>query len=164
MVSQPSENTVGVYIQITLFILYSISSRLVTLLTVTVTLIQVCDIFYLTVSFKFINFSFQIFLLFSPQYLLTALLTLFGLSTFLWLGSCNNCILACSLWSKNHKRPSSNHGFCCFNSYRHRFSLAEVLIFSLMFSQALFMSSLSFRLSKPVCNLNLILFPNLPLI
>ena len=97
MVPQPSENTVGVYIQITLFILYCISSRLVTLLTVTVTLIQVCDIFYLTVSFKFINFSFQIFLLFSPQYLLTALLTLFGLSTFLWLGSCNNCILACSL-------------------------------------------------------------------
>jgi hypothetical protein len=49
MVSPPSQNTVGVWNQITLLILYYIISRLVTLLTVTDTPIYVPDIFYLTV-------------------------------------------------------------------------------------------------------------------
>jgi hypothetical protein len=50
MVLPPSQNTVGVCKQITLLILYYISSRLVTLL-------KIID------ALKFINFSFQIFLL-----------------------------------------------------------------------------------------------------
>jgi len=66
MVPSPSQNTVGVSNQITLLIFY-ISSRLVTLRKVIDTLILVSDIFDLTVSFKFINFSFQIFLLSVPE-------------------------------------------------------------------------------------------------
>ena len=54
------ENTVAVCEQITFFILHYISSRLVTLLKVTDAPIQVPNIFYLTVSFKFFNFTFQI--------------------------------------------------------------------------------------------------------
>jgi hypothetical protein len=75
--------------------------------------------------------------------LLSLCLTLFRLSILLWFGSCNHCILACFLWSKNCKHSLSNHGLCCFSSHRPRLSLAEVLIFSLMFSLALFMTLLS---------------------
>ena len=53
--------------QITLLILYYISSRLLVLLNVTDTPIQVSDIFDLTVSIKFLNFSFQISILFVPK-------------------------------------------------------------------------------------------------
>jgi len=67
MVPPPSQNIVEVYKQITPLILYYISSRLGTLLKITDAPIQVSDIFYLTVSFKFINFSFQIFLLFVSE-------------------------------------------------------------------------------------------------
>ena len=67
MVPPTSQNTVGVCNQITLLILYHISSRLVTLLQVTDAPKQVFDIFYLTLSFKLINFSFQTFLLFVPE-------------------------------------------------------------------------------------------------
>ena len=97
MVPSPSQNTVGVCNQITLLILYYISSRLVTLLKVTDAPIQVCDIFYLTDSFQFINFSFQIFLLLFLNCLLASRLTFFRLSTVLWFGCCNHCILACFL-------------------------------------------------------------------
>jgi hypothetical protein len=147
MVPPPSQNIVGVCNQITLLILYIISSRPVTLIKVIDALLQVSDIFYLTVGFKFINFSFQIFVLFL-KFLLSLCLTLFRLSILLWFGSCNHCILACFLWSKNCKHSLSNHGLCCFNSHRRRLSLAEVLIFSLLFSQALFMSSLLFSSPK----------------
>jgi len=61
MVPPPSQNTVGVCNQITLLIPYYISPRLV------MPLYKSLIIFYLTVSFKFINFSFQIFLLFVPN-------------------------------------------------------------------------------------------------
>lgn len=57
MVPPPSHNTVTVCNQITLLIIYCISSMLVTLLKVNDAPIQVSDICYLTVSFKFINFS-----------------------------------------------------------------------------------------------------------
>ena len=67
MVPPPAQNTVGVCNQITLLILYYIISRLVTLLKITDDPVQVSDIFYLTVSFKFFNFSFQLFLLFVPE-------------------------------------------------------------------------------------------------
>jgi len=49
---------VGVRNQITFLILYSIISRLVPLLEVTDAPIQVPNIFYLTVSFKFLNFRY----------------------------------------------------------------------------------------------------------
>jgi len=64
MVPPPIQNTAEVCNQITLLILYYISSRLLTPLKVIVVSVQDSDIFYLTVSFEFINFNFQIFLLF----------------------------------------------------------------------------------------------------
>ena len=67
MVPTPSQNTLGVYNIIIFLIFYYISSRLVTLLKVIDAPVQVSDIFYLTVSFKFINLCFQIFLLFVPE-------------------------------------------------------------------------------------------------
>jgi hypothetical protein len=54
--------------QITFLILYYISSRLLTLLEVIDALIQVPDIVDLTASFMFLNFSFQICLLFIVIY------------------------------------------------------------------------------------------------
>jgi hypothetical protein len=62
MFSPPTQNTIEVCNQITLFILYYISSGLVTDVLITFS-----DIFYFTDSFKFINFSFQVFLLFVPE-------------------------------------------------------------------------------------------------
>ena len=67
MVPSPSQNTMAVCNQITLLILCYTSSRLVTLLKVTVAHTQVSDIFDRTVSFKFIKFSFQIFLFSAPE-------------------------------------------------------------------------------------------------
>ena len=93
------------------------------------------------------RYSFFLFL----KYLLASCLTLFRLCTLLWFGTCNNYILAYFLLSKNCEHYSSNHGLCCFNSYRPRSSLVEVLL-----CQALFMSLLSFKFSK-VANLFVIL-------
>ena len=99
--------------------------------------IQVRNIFDHTISFIFLNFSPQVFLFFLfLKCLLAACLTLSRLSILLWLGSFNHCIIACFLWSTKLKHTSSNHGLCCFNWCRPRLSLVEVLIFSLMFSQA----------------------------
>ena len=67
--------------KITLLIIYSKISGPVTLLKVTDVSIQVSDIFYLTVSFKFINFSFQIFLFLLMKCLLASGSTVFVLST-----------------------------------------------------------------------------------
>jgi len=67
MDAPPSPNSVGVCNQITLIILYYISSRLVTLLEVNDAPVQVSDSFDLTVSFKLINFSFPIYLLLVPE-------------------------------------------------------------------------------------------------
>ena len=66
MVPPASQKTVGVSNQITLLIIYYISSRLLARLKVAVVPILDFYIFYLTVSCNFINFSFQIFLLFVP--------------------------------------------------------------------------------------------------
>ena len=88
--------------------------------------------------------------------------TSYRLSTLLWYGSCNQCILACFLWSKNRNYSASNPGLCCFHSYWPRLFLTEVLITSLMFSQALFMSWLSLKLFQsctPVWDLILTQFP-----
>ena len=67
VVPPPSQNTVEVCNQITILVLYYSISRLVTLIKLTDTPIQVSDIVVLTVSYKFINFSFQIFVLFVPE-------------------------------------------------------------------------------------------------
>jgi len=111
-------------------------------------ILQFSYILGLTVSLKFINISFQIFLFLLLKCLLVSHLTFFRLSTWLRFGSCNHCILACFLGSKKFKHSASKHGLCCFITYRRRLYLAEVFIFYLMFSQALLMSSLSFKFSK----------------
>ena len=67
MFSPPTQNIVEVRNQTTLLILYYISSGLVTLLKVIDARLKFSDIFYFTVSFNLINFSFQIFLLFVPE-------------------------------------------------------------------------------------------------
>ena len=67
MVPPPSHDTMGLCNQITLLIFHFISSTVVTLLEIINVPIQASDIFYHTVSFKFINFNFQIFLLFVPE-------------------------------------------------------------------------------------------------
>jgi len=148
MVPSPLQNTVGVCSQITLLILYYISSRLATLLKIIDAPIQVSYIYGLTVSCKFINFNFQIFLLLSLKCLLASRLKWYKLSTLLRFGSCNHWILACFLCSKKPKHSSSNLGLCCFNSYKPRLSLAEILMYSLNFFQALFMSSRPLKFSK----------------
>jgi hypothetical protein len=67
IVPPPSQNTVGVCNQITVVILHYISSRLITLLKVIDAPLKFPNIFYLTVSIKFMNFSFQICILFVPE-------------------------------------------------------------------------------------------------
>jgi len=67
MVPPPSQNTVGICNQITLLVFYYVSFRLGTLLKITDAPIQVSDIFYLALSFRFISFGFQTFLLFVPE-------------------------------------------------------------------------------------------------
>ena len=136
----PSQNTVGACDQITCLILYYISSRVVTLLKVTDAPLQVLYIFNLTINFKILNFGFQIDIVFVPVMSVSFSSHIFRLSTFLCLGSCTHCNFACFLSSKKCRHSSSNQGLCCFNSCRPRLSLAEVLIFSLIFSHALFMS------------------------
>jgi len=79
--------------------------------------------------------------------LVASSLTLFGLSTLLFFGSCNHCNLAWFLFFLIIQRHSlSNHGLCWFNCYK--LPLAEDLIVSLMFSKTLFMALLSFNCSK----------------
>jgi hypothetical protein len=125
IVPPPRHITVGVCNQVTFLIFYYNSCRLVPLLEVVNAPIKVSDIVYLIVSFKFLNFSFQICLLFVPECLLASCLTLFILSILLWLGSSIHCILACFVWSNIPKHSSWNHGFCYFISCRPILSLAE---------------------------------------
>ena len=148
MVPPPSHNTVGVCNRITLLILCYVSSRLVTLLKVIDAPIQVPNIFDLTVIFKFLSCSFQICLLFVPEMSASFTSYIVQIIDIALLGSRTHCILACFLWSKKCKHSSYNHTLWCFNSCRPRLSLAEILIPSLLFSQALFMSSLSLKFSK----------------
>jgi hypothetical protein len=153
MVPPPTQNTVGVRDQSTFLILYY---RLVLLLQVTCSYVNLW-LFYFTVSFKSIYFSYHIFILFVPEMYISLGITLFTVPTLLWFGSYNHCSLSGFLWSKKPKLSLSNYGICCFNLYRPRFSSVEVFIFSLTFAQALFMSSLSLMFSK-AANLFQILF------
>ena len=63
----PRLNTVGLCNQISFLVFYYNSSRLVPLLKVINAPIEVPDIVDLTVSFQFLDFSFQISLLFVPE-------------------------------------------------------------------------------------------------
>ena len=101
MFPPPTQNNVGVCNQITLLIPCYIRFSMVNLLKVIVTPIQVSDIFYLTVCFKFLNFTFRYSFFLFLKYLLDSRLTFFGLSTVLWFGSHNICILACFLLCKD---------------------------------------------------------------
>src|SRR5215471_1740306 len=107
IVPPPLHDTAEVCHQVTFLILYYNSSRLVPLLEVINAPIQVPDIVDLTVSFKFLNFSFQICLLFVPEISASIPSYTVQLSTLLWLGSCIHCILACFLSSKIPKDSSS---------------------------------------------------------
>jgi hypothetical protein len=79
--------------------------------------------------------------------LLASRLTLVRLSTLFCFWSFDHCILTCFLWSKNlnilHKNLVHAAVFV-----RYRNPLAEIFIFSLMFSQNPFTSSLAFMFSK----------------
>jgi len=55
---------------------------------------------------------------------------------------------ACFLWCISCEHSSSNHSSHCFLSNWPRNSLSEIFIFSLIFSQAVFMFLLSFNFSK----------------
>ena len=140
----------GVCKQISFPVPYYNSSRLVPLLEVinapVLYKLLTLLILLLVSSSSILAFRYAFFLFL--KFLLASRHTLFRLSALLRLGSCIHCILACFLSSKKPKHSLSNHGLCCFNSCRPKLSLAEVLIFSLMFSQALFTSSSTFKFSK----------------
>ena len=87
-------------------------------------------------------FRYSLFLF--PKCLLASRLALCRLSKLLCFGSYNHCILPIPV-SSNCDHYSSNHGLCCFHPFRPSVSLAEILLFSLMFSKTLFMSLLSFN-------------------
>ena len=103
----PSQIIGGVCNQITLLILYCVSSRLVTLLKVIDVPIQVSGVFYLTVSFKFIQFSFQIFFLFFVKCLLASRLT-FRSATLFWFAFCNHRRLDCFTPVKTEVRTNNS--------------------------------------------------------
>ena len=67
MVPPTNQNTVAVCSQITLLMLYCISSRMVNFLKVIDVPVQVSKIVHLTVSNKFISFSFLINILLFPE-------------------------------------------------------------------------------------------------
>jgi len=90
------------------------------------------------------RYSFYLFL----KCLLTLSLILLRLSTLHWLGACSHCIWTFFLWSKNRKNSSSNRGLCFFKLHRFRLWSTEIFLYSLIFSQALFMFYLSFKSSK----------------
>jgi hypothetical protein len=83
----------------------------------------------LTVCFQLINFG--LFL----KCLLASRLTLLRLPSFTSLGTCNHCSVACFQWSTTF---NSSWDYClwCFGSQWPLVSLAEILMFSLIVSQA----------------------------
>jgi len=85
MVPPSNRNTLEICSQITLLILNDVSSRLVALLKVIDAPIQVPNIFDLTVIFNFLNFSFQICILFVPEMPSSFTSYIVRLSTLLWI-------------------------------------------------------------------------------
>jgi hypothetical protein len=72
--------------------------------------IQVSDVPVLTVHWKIVSLSFRYSLCSFLRYLLASHLTLFRLSLFISLGSCNHCNVASFLWSNNFEHTSLNNG------------------------------------------------------
>jgi hypothetical protein len=138
---------VGICESITIVILYNINSRLVPFLKFIYASVQISNVFVSIISFQLINFAFQIFPFLAPNVLLVSCLTFCRLSPLNWLGFCNQCNLACFRWTINFEHSSSNNDLLCFSFLYRRFYLAEVLMFSLILSQALLMSKLSSKLS-----------------
>ena len=135
--------------QIAFLTLYNINSRLVSLLKVFDAPVQVYDICNLIVSFKCINCSSHVFILFFLKCPLVLCLTLLRLSTLLQFGSYNHGILVCcASFDQKNVNILQNHGLWCLKLYTPRLSWDEGSIFSWVFSQALVMSSLSLKISK----------------
>ena len=103
MVPPAKQNIVGVCKQVTLLIIYSIVLGFLN---------HWCSYtslwYFLYFSFKFINLSLQIFLPFFSGISARLRLTLFSVSTLLWFGSYNHCILARFLWAEKPQHSSSN--------------------------------------------------------
>ena len=153
----------GVCKPITLLILCYISSRLATLLLKSLMTIYKSLIFLILLPVSSSSIlAFRYFFFLFLKYLLASRLTLFRSPTLLWFGSYNQCILAWLLRSKNREHASSNHGLCCFSSYRPRLSLAEGfgalcnVFYVLAIIEVL-------QGCKPVSHLNLIFCPKLKL-
>ena len=94
MVPPPGLYNVEICNQTTLLIPYYINPRLATLSDATA---QVSNILGLTVSFKVMNFSFQIFPLVVPEMSTSFTFYIVLIIYIVWFGSCNHYVLACSL-------------------------------------------------------------------
>ena len=147
MIPPPSQNTVGVCNQNTLLTPYCIDCSLLTLLKVIDAPINSLVFFFLLFILSLLPLAF-IYSFFFPVMSTSFTSHIVQIICVTLVLSCNHCAVACYPWFKKRKHSFSNHGLCCFDSYRLRLCLAEVLVFSLMFSEALFMSSLSSRFSK----------------
>jgi hypothetical protein len=118
-------------------IFYQVTSRSVTLLKFICASVQVSDILVFTVCFKLINFVFQILLYLkgeNPKCSVSFSSYVIPIIS-IWTGFWNHCNLASFLLSNNCEHSSSNHCLCCCNAQCPRLSLAEILIFSPIFSQ-----------------------------
>jgi hypothetical protein len=62
-----------------------------------------------------LSFRYSFFLFLKCE--LASRLTLFRLSPYIWLESCNHCSLACFLWSHSFEHSSSSSGSCSFRPY-----------------------------------------------
>jgi hypothetical protein len=97
VVPPPIQNIVRICKQITIFIFYYVITRMAAPFKFIYSSLLSSDVLFLTVHCKLVNFVFQIFLFLFLKCLLASHLTLFRLSPFISLGSCNHCYLACFL-------------------------------------------------------------------
>jgi hypothetical protein len=104
-------------------------------------------LFLLLVSSSLI-LSYRYSLFFFPNILLDLCLKFCRLCPLIWPRFCNHFNLACFCWSINFQQLSSNQGLLCFSMWYPRFSLTEVVIFSLILFQALLMFKFSSSFSK----------------
>ena len=100
------------------------------------------------VSYKFLKFSFQLFFPFVPEMSVSFMPYMIQIICIVLAWIIYPLHFSLLLLIKKPKHSSSNHGLCCFNSCTHILPLAKVYTFSLMFSQALFMSPSSLKFSK----------------
>jgi hypothetical protein len=144
----PIQDILGICYHITILILYNINYGLVPFLKFSYASVQISNIFVLIISFKLVNFAFQIFPFVFLNILLVSRLKFCRFSPLIWPGFCNHCNLACFLWSINFEPSSSNHGLLCFSLWYPWFSFAVFLIFFLILSQVLLTSKFSSKFSK----------------